>query len=513
MEYINLMTDVEEIIDTYHNNDYWLVPTKDKVSKSRNNKSKQLDRSLLLSIFKNNKCNGFGIITPEDVPYLSFDVDVKDATYGTRLAVRLNNELKFLKNKFNLSTTPSGGYHLYVLFRNLEERQQFIGTQAYSTTGKAIVTGRAPGQYCCEYPTPGYKWLVYKDIKPLNDKDLIILREIFDNLNENKGMEYKKTIELLKAKYLNLQSKVNSNNNNTNFDVRDDFNAKMNIEDVLINHNYTFVYTKDNRAYYLRPGGSSNQSGFVENNLYVNFSDNAGLPERAAGGHGRKFTAFDLVLHWEYNNNYSECVKALMQKGYCVQQKTMSREKIVANKMELYHKELDGIYNNIPTTSYTVVDRRYNALLSLGFTNDKAYELCKTYVQPYKWEELVNKLYIDFKSHPDNDIQMIDLQEYVDLANLLNGKTADEIVTIVYNNRNKYKALYKEFNLEDAYFTFIKQCFEMTSLYKDGEEIWHVQPISIIDEKVIDTIEEVTDGHFRKGLRLLRTLLQFRTIV
>lgn len=318
-----LLVEAKKLID----NGFWIVPTVDKISQSKNDKNTRLSYSDFKKIVIEKNCNGLGILTNVHTNYLSFDLDTKDASnpqlFERRLLFELDN-FPNLKSKIKLSQSPSGGYHLYILLGSDSEKKPFIGAFAWSEyhkdeKQKQTVTGRSIGQYCCEFPTPNYKWIIDNDLQVLTDKDKSDLKTVFSVLNEDKHRQQRQTKELEKRllKQIELRNKpIYNNSNNIEIPVWEDFNSKNSIHSILENNGFTFRFSKGAKDYYLRNGSTSKTSGFVENGLYVNFSDNAGLPTKKDGGNGRKFSAFDLMVYWSYDGDYSEAAKDLITKGY-----------------------------------------------------------------------------------------------------------------------------------------------------------------------------------------------------
>jgi|AntRauTorckE5430_2_1112549.scaffolds.fasta_scaffold01882_6 hypothetical protein len=308
-----------------HQNGFWIVPTIDKISQCKNDKNNRLSYLDFESIVIQKNCNGLGILTNEQNNYVSFDLDTKDATnpqlFERRLLFELGN-YETLKSKIKLSKSPSGGFHLYVATTN---KNSFIGAFAWSEHSndnkqKQTITGRSLGQYCCEFPTPRYEWIIDNDLQELTSQDENDLKTIFSVLNEDKNrferiaQEQKERFE----KQLELRDKkvYTDSGSNVEIAVWDDFNNRNTVGSILIKNGFNFRYTHGDKDYYLRDGSTSKSSGFVENNLYVNFSDNAGLPQKLDGGSGRKFNAFDLVVHFNYNGDYSTAAKDLISQGY-----------------------------------------------------------------------------------------------------------------------------------------------------------------------------------------------------
>lgn len=318
-----LLSEAKKLID----NGFWIVPTIGKISQSKNDKNTRLSYSDFEKIVIEKNCNGLGILTNVHTNYLSFDLDTKDASNPQLFERRLLFELEnypTLKSKIKLSQSPSGGYHLYILVDDTSDKKTFIGAFAWSEyrkdeKQKQTVTGRSIGQYCCEFPTPNYKWIIDNDLQVLTDKDKSDLKTVFSVLNEDKDRQQRQTKELEKRllKQIELRNKqVFTDYNNIEVSVWEDFNNKNSVHSILENNGFTFRFSKGTKDYYLRNGSTSKTSGFVENSLYVNFSDNAGLPTKKDGGSGRKFSAFDLTCFWSYGGDYSECSKDLISKGY-----------------------------------------------------------------------------------------------------------------------------------------------------------------------------------------------------
>jgi hypothetical protein len=308
-----------------HQNGFWIVPTIDKISQCKNDKNNRLSYLDFESIVIQKNCNGLGILTNEQNNYVSFDLDTKDATnpqlFERRLLFELGN-YETLKGKIKLSKSPSGGFHLYIGTTNKKSFIGAFGWSEYSNDNKQkqTITGRATGQYCCEYPTQNYHWIIDNDLQELTSQDENDLKTIFSVLNEDKNrferiaQEQKERFE----KQLELRNNkvFTDSGSNVEIAVWDDFNNRNTVGSILIKNGFNFRYTHGDKDYYLRDGSTSKSSGFVENNLYVNFSDNAGLPQKLDGGSGRKFNAFDLVVHFNYNGDYSTAAKDLISQGY-----------------------------------------------------------------------------------------------------------------------------------------------------------------------------------------------------
>lgn len=301
---------------------FWVVPTVGKISKTNNDKKNKLSFSTFCEIAERKGCNGLAILTNEESNYLSFDLDPKDATNPTLFSRRLLFELDnypSLKAKIMLSKSPSGGFHLYAMFR---EKLDFVGAWGWSEyiegeKQKQTITGRAVGNYCCEYPTPNYQWIIENELTELTDseeKDLIC---IFQNLNEDKQREAREAKKKARqaAKRAEKEQKRQEKRGpqyRTLVTVWDDYAQNVDVRTVLERNNFSYVYTVGRNDYYLRHGSSAKHSGFVKpDNTYCNFSDNAGLPTAKNGSTGRVFNSYQLAVFLEYGGDFSAAVKAL----------------------------------------------------------------------------------------------------------------------------------------------------------------------------------------------------------
>lgn len=309
---------------------FWIVPTVGKVSKAKNNKSERLTYSEFEKIVKTYNCNGLGILTNESTNYISFDLDTKDSTTPTLFKKRLLFELKLypeLSSKIMLSESPSGGFHLYVTFKDKTERSEFIGAFAWSKPDeqgkqKQTVTGRSVGQYCCEYPTPGYKWILNNKLQPLTDSDKNNLKQIFENLNDDKDRQARlerqdkerlqqrlDRLKLLSIPYHSGQAESDSTVKKT---VWDDYNDRTSLDSILRQNGLEYLYRQGKFELYRRTGSTSKKSGYIDidSNRFINFSDNVNLPTN------KPLTAFDCYVHFNHSGNYQEASRDLFRQGF-----------------------------------------------------------------------------------------------------------------------------------------------------------------------------------------------------
>lgn len=299
---------------------FWVVPTIGKVSQFPQSNDKPLSFAEFQKIASLKRCDGLGILTNTNTLYMSFDVDFKDATNREKFENEFwlyFQKLSFLHDKIAISESPSGGLHFYIKVEKQSDKAKFFGSLAYNQYSenekqKSIITGRANTQYCCEFPTPNYKWLFgshITNLQTLTAFEQSVLLAFFKSVTEDKDREQRLQKEAKKAKSERFEREQKRKNTTSNIEteitVWDDFNEKNTVNLILEKHGFSFVFGKGSKEYYLRSGSASKYSGFVENDLYVNFSDNAGLPLNLKGGSGRKFSAYDLITHFEYKGDYS----------------------------------------------------------------------------------------------------------------------------------------------------------------------------------------------------------------
>ena len=238
------------------------------------------------------------------------DIDTKYDITGT-LYADYKREIaladKSLLKKLVVEQSPSGGYHF--IYRCSETGGNTKLAQRYTTDAEKIVNPkekirvlietRGEGGYFVSAPTNGYG-LIYGDIGGVND------------------ISPQERLTLLQCAYmLNQVKEVQNDDYKIKKQVSDlspfeDFNERGNIVPILEQEGWKIVKRKDNKLFFLRPGGKGILSAdydYQRKLLYV-FSTSTEFESEKAYNHAQ------VLTYLKFNKDYSESAKWLLSNGY-----------------------------------------------------------------------------------------------------------------------------------------------------------------------------------------------------
>lgn len=251
-----------------------------------------------------------------------FDIDQKNdpnKTIATEFKQRLTQFDREWMGQFVIETSVNGGYHLIARCEQPIKTEDLANHQGESGS-EVILETRGEGSYFAGFPTPGYKLLHGSfDNIPVFSADevemmLILARELDRAPPTPKPAP--PDFSQLSGKTGELPPGADYNNNTT----LDEFYHQ------IIADGWREVGRSGQKVYLIRPGKSGREHSATFNSpetpgkLYV-FSSSANLPQR----HG--MDPFAYLTHKEYNGNFSDCAKALAEKGFGEQTKLARVEK------------------------------------------------------------------------------------------------------------------------------------------------------------------------------------------
>lgn len=280
-----------------------------------------------ITIFKD---NNIGLVCGEvSGNILVIDVDCKYDLTGklyNELKDLIENAKEGLFNKFQVNTTLKGGFHL--IFRTeskpmgnkkLASRHANEDEKDKGDKVKVLIETRGEGGYICYPPMDGYS-IMKEGFETLTDDELDIVLSCCRSFNqiEEKEIEYTRKID-------------NSNYVNSPFD---DYNNRGDCVQELINNGWKVVFEKGDNIHLKRPGMTDSRvSGNFSkkhNKFYV-FSTSTEFKENTA------YSPVGVYCKLYHNDNFSDCAKDLISKGYGRKREIIGRK--YANAIQKLKKD------------------------------------------------------------------------------------------------------------------------------------------------------------------------------
>jgi len=286
---------------------YSLIPlNSDKSPKLRTWTNSQKEPIKDLSVFTD---NNIGLVCGKvSGNILVIDVDCKYDLTGklySDLKELIENSKEGLFDKFQVHATVKGGFHL--IFRTesdpignkkLASRLPTEDEKAKGDKVKVLIETRGEGGYICFPPMDGYS-ILKEGFEFLSDDELDILLSCCRSFNEiqEKEIEYNKKID-------------NSIYVNSPFE---DYNNRGDCVQELINNGWKFVFERGSNIHLKRPGSTDSRTSAnfsKEHNKFYVFSTSTEFKENTA------YSPVAVYCKLNHNDNWSECAKDLISKGY-----------------------------------------------------------------------------------------------------------------------------------------------------------------------------------------------------
>ncbi|HCY77509.1 MAG TPA: hypothetical protein DHV28_16460 [Ignavibacteriales bacterium] len=211
--------------------------------------------------FSKSFATGIGIVTGMVSGNLEvLDIDLKNdktGTLGKELKQLIRDNLPDVFKKLVVIVTKNAGLHLYYR-RELVKGNQKL---AMNSEGEVLIETRGEGGYVVGPPSPGYKMNHndYNKIPFLSEEECEELFAIVKSFDETV-----KTEEIDSCKI--------ENHKNSPFD---DYNAKVDVSELLMKHGWKMIGQHGNRIYFKRPGKEGNAvsaNWHIEKRVFYNFS-------------------------------------------------------------------------------------------------------------------------------------------------------------------------------------------------------------------------------------------------
>ncbi|MDQ5930406.1 MAG: Bifunctional primase/polymerase [Bacteroidota bacterium] len=286
---------------------YSLIPLNyDKSPKLRTWTNSQKEAIKDLSIFKD---NNIGLVCGKvSGNILVIDVDCKYDLTGklySDLKELIENSKEGLFDKFQIHATVKGGFHLIfktesdpIGNKKLASRLATEEEKAKGDKVKVLIETRGEGGYICFPPMDGYS-ILKEGFETITDDELDILLSCCRSFNEiqEKEVEYNKKID-------------NSIYVNSPFE---DYNNRGDCVQELINNGWKFVFERGSNIHLKRPGSTDSRTSAnfsKEHNKFYVFSTSTEFKENTA------YSPVAVYCKLNHNDNWSECAKDLINKGY-----------------------------------------------------------------------------------------------------------------------------------------------------------------------------------------------------
>ena len=383
------------MIEKLIKNGYSLIPlNSDKSPAIKSWTAYQKERITDISFFKD---NNVGLICGEvSGNILVIDVDCKYDLTGTLyqdLKELIQNSKEGLFEKLQVNTTLKNGFHLIfsceskpIGNKKLASRLATEEEQAKGDKVKVLVETRGEGGYICYPPTDGYK-IIKEGYETLTDDEVDILLSCCRSFNK---IEVKEPI---------FKNKIDESNFLTS--PFDDYNQRGDCVQELISNGWQFVYEKGDNIHLKRPGTTDSRvsANFSRshNKFYV-FSTSTIFKENTG------YSPVGVYCKLYHNENWSECAKDLIQKGY-------------GKKRELIEKKYASVIRKMKKDGAEEED----IIVELRKIDGKSFDDLKDIISNYKTnlgEKISTFWKVDIKQNGDAKITI----SYYDFCRFINTK-------------------------------------------------------------------------------------------
>lgn len=277
------------------------------------------------------------------------DIDTKYDLSGTlynRYVESIQDNAHTLFEKLLVIQTRSGGYHFYYRCNEIEGNQKLARRPSSpeelaadpNDVQKVLIETRGKKGYVIAPPSEGYKTIQGKMIPTITEDEreiLLSLARSFNEIIEESSKEQRGTA--YNAKEYGLSP-------------FEDYNKRSKIEDLLSAHGWKVISENSNKIVFRRPGKDEGTSGNYnrDKNWFSVFSSSTPFDIQKA------YHPAAVFCKLECNDNWSECVKKLLDLGYG------EKREYFGDKLEkqLYKKMLDGQTSEQLTQFLTTVHKK-----------------------------------------------------------------------------------------------------------------------------------------------------------
>ncbi len=235
--------------------------------------------------------------------------DITGNLYRDYCKIIADNDPNLL-GKLLIQETANKGYHFVYKCEKVEgnlklaRRESTLEESAIKKEKfKALIETRGQGGYIVMAPSPGYRIIQgsFDNVVTISVLERDLLFECAKVLNQ----EFDIHIEIPKTKiaYVPTEGEVSP---------LDDFSARGEIEQYLIEAGWTYIGKVGENLMFLRPGGEKKWSAgwHPGKRLFRNFSQSTEFEA------DKSYNASQVLSFVKFNKNYSECAKWLLKNGF-----------------------------------------------------------------------------------------------------------------------------------------------------------------------------------------------------
>ena len=233
------------------------------------------------------------------------DIDTKYETYPLWDAIKAKIP-QLLYDKLHIVQTRSKGYHLYYRCEEIEGNQKLAQRPPTDTEvvnnpqikSYCIIETRGEAGYVVAPPSDGYS-IVQEGINYITIDERTALFEIMVSFNE-----------------IIIEVPIEAHNRPSSKEYGlspfEDFNKRCDFVDLMERNGWKKVKNGGDRVYFLRPGGTSEQSGNYHKGLGLFIVFSANTPFEVSKGY--KPAAVYAIL--EHNGDFKAAARALLDLGF-----------------------------------------------------------------------------------------------------------------------------------------------------------------------------------------------------
>lgn len=286
----------------------------------------------LSGMFNNAKAKGLAVICGQVSGNLEvIDIDTKyDLTgelyreYTSAIAEHNTS----LLDRLLIVQTKSGGYHFYYRCECIQGNQKLAQrpcseeerTANPNVSVQVLIETRGEGGYVVAPPSDGYTTVQGKAVPVITLDERELLLELARSFNQVVAEPVK-------------QSQPVSDQSRYSTSPFEDFNARGDAEIVLLNHGWMFIYERNGRRYYRRPGKTEGVSGdyWTEKKWFSVFTTSSQFEP------GKAYNPAGVFCMLEAGNDWKACYTKLIGMNY-----GQKKVEYGAIEREVFKRKVDG---------------------------------------------------------------------------------------------------------------------------------------------------------------------------